>query len=44
MSATATRSRADLGRLIMVPSAAVMLTLDLIALGHGSRGGAAGAL
>jgi protein-S-isoprenylcysteine O-methyltransferase Ste14 len=44
MSATAIRSRADLGRLIMIPSAAVMLTLDLIALGHGSRGGATGAL
>ena len=44
MSAVATRSHADLGKLIMIPSAAVMLTLDLIALGHGSRGGAAGAL
>jgi protein-S-isoprenylcysteine O-methyltransferase Ste14 len=44
MSAVATRSHADLGKLIMIPSAAVMLTLDLIALGHGSRGGTAGAL
>ena len=44
MSATAIRARADLGRLIMIPSAAVILSLDLIALGHGSRGGAAGVL
>ena len=44
MSAVATRSHADPGKLIMIPSAAVMLTLDVIALGHGSRGGTAGAL
>jgi protein-S-isoprenylcysteine O-methyltransferase Ste14 len=41
---TLTRTRADLGRLIMIPTAGVMLTLDLIALSHGSGGGAAGAL
>jgi protein-S-isoprenylcysteine O-methyltransferase Ste14 len=44
MSAAAIRARADLGRLIMIPSAAVMLTLDLTALGHGAHGGATGAL
>ena len=49
MSAAATRRRADVGRLIMIPTAGVILTLDLIALGHGSGGhgsggGAAGAL
>jgi protein-S-isoprenylcysteine O-methyltransferase Ste14 len=41
MSAVATRRRADLGRLIMIPTAGVILTLDLIALGHGSGGGGA---
>jgi protein-S-isoprenylcysteine O-methyltransferase Ste14 len=44
MSAAAIRARADLGRLIMIPVAAVMLTLDLAALGHGARGGHAGPL
>jgi protein-S-isoprenylcysteine O-methyltransferase Ste14 len=39
MSATATRIRADLGRLIMIPAAAVILTLDLIVLCRGSDGG-----
>jgi protein-S-isoprenylcysteine O-methyltransferase Ste14 len=39
MSTTATRTRADLGRLIMIPAAAVILTLDLIALRRGSGGG-----
>jgi len=31
--------RADLGRLIMIPAAAVMLTLDLSAFGHGTHPG-----
>jgi protein-S-isoprenylcysteine O-methyltransferase Ste14 len=44
MSAAGIRVRADLGRMIMVPGAAAMLALDLIALGHGARGGAGGAL
>jgi protein-S-isoprenylcysteine O-methyltransferase Ste14 len=44
MPAAATRTGADLGRLIMIPTAGVLLTLDLIALGHGSGGGAVGAL
>lgn len=38
------QARADLGRLIMIPGAAVMLALDLIAVSHGARGGNAGAL
>ena len=44
MSAAAIRARADLGRLIMIPGAAIVLTLDFIALRRGARGGAAGAL
>jgi protein-S-isoprenylcysteine O-methyltransferase Ste14 len=44
VATTATRARADLGRLIMIPTAGVMLTLDLISLGHGSGGGADGVL
>lgn len=42
MSATGRQTRADLGRLIMIPGAAVMMTLDIIALGHGARGGDTG--
>lgn len=43
-SAVAGRKGADLGRLVIVPGAAVMLTLDVIALSHGTLGGQAGAL
>jgi protein-S-isoprenylcysteine O-methyltransferase Ste14 len=44
MSAGTIRARADLGRLIMIPAAAAMLALDLVALGHGARGGSPGAV
>lgn len=44
MSAAGIRARADLGRLIMIPSAAILLTLDLIARRRGGRGGAADGL
>jgi len=44
MSVAAIRARADLGRLIMIPGAAVMLALDFSALGHGVRGGPSGVL
>ncbi len=44
MSAAGIRARADLGRLIMIPGAAILLTLDLIALRRGGRGGAADGL
>jgi protein-S-isoprenylcysteine O-methyltransferase Ste14 len=45
-AAAGPRARADLGRLIMIPVAAIMLTLDLVAMRHGAHGahGAAGAL
>jgi protein-S-isoprenylcysteine O-methyltransferase Ste14 len=39
MFLAAGRPPADLGRMIMIPGAAVMLTLDLAALSHGARGG-----
>ncbi|HEY5988066.1 MAG TPA: hypothetical protein VIV12_17090, partial [Streptosporangiaceae bacterium] len=35
--------RLDVGRLIMVPGAALMLVVDMLALAHGSPGGAGGA-
>jgi protein-S-isoprenylcysteine O-methyltransferase Ste14 len=44
MSAVTIPARADLGRLIMIPGAAVMLTLDLSALRHGARGEGTGTL
>ena len=44
MYLAAGRARADLGRLIMIPGAAVMLTLDLAALSHGAPGGGTSAL
>jgi len=44
MPAPGLRARVDPGRLIMIPVAAIMLTLDLVALRHGASGGAAGVL
>ena len=41
---SASRGRVDVGRLIMVPGAAVMLVFDMLALTQGSPGGTAGAL
>jgi protein-S-isoprenylcysteine O-methyltransferase Ste14 len=44
MGSHSRRRRIDSGKLIMVPGAAVMLTLDLISLARHGGGGAAGAL
>jgi protein-S-isoprenylcysteine O-methyltransferase Ste14 len=44
MTNTFARPRTDIGKLIMVPGAAVMLTLDLMSLTRADGGGAAGAL
>jgi protein-S-isoprenylcysteine O-methyltransferase Ste14 len=40
MAASADLARVDLGRMIMIPGAAIVLVLDLIALAHGHRSGA----
>jgi protein-S-isoprenylcysteine O-methyltransferase Ste14 len=44
MTANSRKSRIDLGKLIMVPSAAVMLAFDLASLTHHVAGGVAGGL
>jgi protein-S-isoprenylcysteine O-methyltransferase Ste14 len=44
MAIVSGRVRPDVGRVIMVPTAALMLTLDLTTLIHGGAAGAAGAL
>ncbi len=44
MATNPQRRRVDLGKLVMVPGAAVLLAFDLISLTHSGSGGAAGAL
>ncbi|HTS95518.1 MAG TPA: isoprenylcysteine carboxylmethyltransferase family protein [Streptosporangiaceae bacterium] len=44
MAVASGRRRLDVGRLVMVPAAAVILLADVAALGHGGGSGAAGAL
>jgi protein-S-isoprenylcysteine O-methyltransferase Ste14 len=44
MTTGSSRARIDLGRLIMVPGAAMMLTFDLASLAHHAVGGVGGAL
>lgn len=41
MATVSARARPDFGRIIMVPGAAAMLVLDVLALAHGSRSGGA---
>ena len=41
MATISVRARPDFGRIVMVPGAAAMLVLDVIALTHGSRSGGA---
>ena len=43
MAIASARVRADIGRVIMVPAAALMLAFDVTKLIHGSAAGAAGA-
>ena len=44
MSSRADRTGADLGRMVMIPGAALVLAFDLVALAHGYRGGVPGVL
>jgi protein-S-isoprenylcysteine O-methyltransferase Ste14 len=44
MTAVSGRARLDVGRLVMVPAAGVILLADVFRLGHGGASGAAGVL